>query len=170
MLNDIILRSKRAQIPAHKEPTGLVSQGGKTPDGFTMTPWARGKPLAWDVTVSDIYAESHLISTSAEAGAAAKRAAAIKTIKYPDITSTHIFHPTSIETAGSWDVQAVELMEEIGRRIIAATNDQNETMYLFQKISMAIQRGQSRGAMFCHFFTHSITTSTKNAVAVIQFL
>ena len=32
-------------------------------------------------------------------------------------------------------------MEEIGRRTTAATNDQNETMYLFQRISMAIQRG-----------------------------
>ena len=54
MLNDIIWRSiKRPQIPAHKEPTGLASQGGKRPDGITMMPWARGKPLAWDVTVPD---------------------------------------------------------------------------------------------------------------------
>ena len=131
MLNDIIWRSiKRAQIPTHKEPTGLVSQEGKRPDGVTMIPWASGKPLAWDVTVPDTYAESHIISTSA-----------IKTTKYLDITSTHIFYPISIETAGSWDVQAVELMEEMGRHTTAATNDQNGTMYLFQRISMAIQRG-----------------------------
>ena len=117
MLNDIIWRSiKRAQIPTHTEPTGNVSQGSKRPDGVTMIPWARGKPLAWDVIVSDTYVESHIISTSAEAGAAAKRAAAIKTTKFSDITSTHIFYPISIKTAGSWDVEAVELMEEIGRR------------------------------------------------------
>ena len=66
-----------------------------------MTPWARGKPLAWDVTVSDTYAESHIISTSAEGGAATKRGAAIKTTMYPDITSTHIFYQIFIETAGS---------------------------------------------------------------------
>ena len=42
MLINIIWRSiKRAQIPAHKEPTGLVSQGGKRPDGVTMTPWVQ---------------------------------------------------------------------------------------------------------------------------------
>ena len=78
-----------------------------------MIPWARGKTLSWDVTVPDTYAESHIISTSTEAGAAALHAAAIKTTKYSDITSTHIFYQTSIETRGSWDVQAVELMEEI---------------------------------------------------------
>ena len=63
MLNDIILRSiKRAQIPVHNEAKdrGLVSQGGKKPDGVTMIPWARGKPLAWDVTVPDTNAESHI--------------------------------------------------------------------------------------------------------------
>ena len=37
----------------------------------------------------------------------------------------------------------MELMEEIGRRTTAATNDQNEMMYLFQRISKEIQRGNS---------------------------
>ena len=141
-------------MPAHKEPTGLVSQGGKRPERVTMIPWARGKPLPWDVTVSDTYAESHIISTSAAAGAAAKRAAAIKITKYSDITCTHIFYAISIETAGSWDVQAVELMEEIGRRITAATNYQNETMYIFQRISMAIQRDNA--LPFFHTFNNDI--------------
>ena len=116
---------KRAQILANKESTGLVSQGGERPDGVTMIPGVRGKPLAWDVNVPDTYAESNIISTSAEAGAAAKLAAAMKATKYSDITSTHIY-PISIETGGSWDVQAVELMKEI-RRQITATNDQYET-------------------------------------------
>ena len=121
-----------------------------------MIPRPIRKPLAWDVTVSDTYAESHIISTSAETGAAAKRAAAIKTTKYSNITSIHIFYLISIETAGSWDVQAVELMEEIGRRKTAAINDQNETIYLLQRISMAIQRGNSmaiqRGNALLFFF------------------
>ena len=68
---------------------------------------------------------------------------AIKTTKYSDNTSSHIFYPISIETADLWDFQTVELMEEIGRRTTAATNDQIETMYLFQRISKAIQRGSS---------------------------
>jgi len=58
-LNDITWRAmKRSQIPAVKEPVGLVLQDGKRPDGTTILPWSRGKPLAWDVTVPDTYADA----------------------------------------------------------------------------------------------------------------
>ena len=40
-----------AGIPATKEPTGLVRQDGKRPDGLTLIPWQGGKSLVWDVTV-----------------------------------------------------------------------------------------------------------------------
>ena len=79
MLNDIIWRAiKKIHIPAHNEPTGLVTQDGKRPDGATLIPWFKGKALAWDVTVPDTYAESHISRTSLEAGAAAKQAASLK--------------------------------------------------------------------------------------------
>ena len=103
----------------------------------TELPWYH---VLEDVTFPDTYVDSYIISTSAEAVAAAKRATAIKTTKYSDITYIHIFYQISIETAGLWDVQAVKLMEEIGRQKTAATNDHNETMYLFRRISMAIRR------------------------------
>ena len=74
MLNDLIWRAiKRAHIPVHKEPTGLVTQGGKRPDGATLIPWSKGKALAWDVTVADTYADSHISRKSLEAGAAANK-------------------------------------------------------------------------------------------------
>ena len=58
-------------------------------------------------------------------------------------SATHIFYPVSIETAGSWDAQAVELIDEIGRRSAMETDDPNETMYLFQRILVAIQEGNA---------------------------
>ena len=146
MLNDIIwLAIKGAQIPAHKEPTGLITHDGKRPDGATLIPWSKGKLLAWDVTVPDTYTDSHINMTSSEAGAVARQAASTKNTKYLyiDITSTHIVYPIAIETAGSWDLQALEVIEEIGRRIMEATEDTKETMYLFQRLSMAIQRGNA---------------------------
>ena len=103
-------------------------------------PWSKGKPLAWDVTVPDTYADSHINMTSSEAGAAATQVASTKNTKYIDITSTHIFYPIAIETAGPWDVQALDVIEEIGRRITEATEDPKEKMYLFQRLSLAIQR------------------------------
>jgi len=40
-----------------KEPAGLSPDDGKRPDGVRLLPWARGKALAWDVTVPDTYAD-----------------------------------------------------------------------------------------------------------------
>ena len=142
MLNDIIWRAiKRAQIPAYKEPTGLITYGGKRPDGTILIPWSKGKPLAWDVTVPDTFADSPIDMTSSEAGAAATQAASTKNTRYTDITSTHIFYLIAIEARGSsWDVQALEMIEEIGRRVSDATDDPKATMYLFQRLLMAIQR------------------------------
>ena len=144
MLNDIIWPAiKRAQISAHKEPTGHITPGDKRPDGATLIPWSKGKPLAWDVTVPDIYADSHINMTSSKAGVTARQTASTKNTKYIGITSTHIFYPIAIETAGSWDVQALAVIEEIGRRITEATEEPKETMYLFQRLSMAIQKGNA---------------------------
>ena len=67
--------------------------------------------------------------TPSEAGSVARQAAWKKNTKYIDITSTHIFYPIAIETAGSWDMQDLEVIEEIGRRITEATKDSKETMY-----------------------------------------
>ena len=78
-----------------------------------------------------------------EAVAAAKQSASLKNTTYSDITSTHVFYPIAIETAGSWDTQATELIEELGRRITEATEDPKETTYLFQRISITIQRGNA---------------------------
>ena len=143
-MNDIIWTAiKRAQIPATKEPIGLFRHDNKRPDGVTQIPWARGKPMAWDVTVPDTFAQSHIQNTSAEAGAAANHAAAAKTAKYLMLEDTHLFIPVAIETGGAWNVQAIELVQEIGQRISTVTMDSKETTYLFQRLSMTIQRGNA---------------------------
>jgi len=127
-MNDIIRTAvKIAQIPTAKEPAGLLRRDGKRPDGATLIPRARGKSMAWDVTVPDTFAESYLSSTSVEQGAAAKQAAENKTAKYQELETTHIFFPVAIETAGSWGHQAIELVQEIGRRIADITEDSRRT-------------------------------------------
>ena len=75
--------------------------------------------MAWDVTVPDTYAESHITNTSTTPGAAAHRAVQKKTDKYANLSSTHVFYPFAVETAGAWHEMAIELTQEIGRRISA---------------------------------------------------
>ena len=143
-INDIIHRAiLRTQTPSSKEPVGLIRNDGKRPDGATLIPWSRGKPLAWDVTVVDTFADSHIHDTSSQAGEAANKAAAKKTSKYSNLTATHIFAPIAMETAGSLNNLAIETIEEIGKRTSAITKEPLETTYLFQRISMAIQRGNA---------------------------
>ena len=62
-------------------------------------------------------------------------------VKYTDIANTHMFIQVVIETRGPWNVEATELIQEIGRRITLVTGKPRETEYLFQRISIAIQKG-----------------------------
>ena len=126
---------KPAQIPAVKEPVGLMRQDGKRPDGTTILAWWRGRPLAWDVTVPDTYTEAHVVNTAIKVGAAANHAATNKNTKYSQLSNTHVFVPVAIETGGTWHHQAVELVQEIGRRRTNITGDARESTFLFQQQS-----------------------------------
>ena len=91
-----------------KESAGLSHDDGKRPGGVTLLPWAQGKPLAWDVTVLDTYADSHLADTATTAAAAADKAASNEVARYRQIANSHIFVPVGVESAGTWNHQAVE--------------------------------------------------------------
>jgi len=125
----------------------LMRQDGKRPDGTTLLLWARGKPLTWDMTVADTYAESHLAATTLTAGAAADKAAANKEMKYSALASTHVFFAIDFETSGVMNRLAVDLVSEIGRRISSVTEDIRETMFLFQRLSVALQSLQRGNAI-----------------------
>jgi len=43
-----------------------------------------------------------------------------------------MFYPIAIETAGTWDDMAIEIVQEIGRRTTVITQDTRETAFLFQ--------------------------------------
>ena len=89
----------------------------------------------------DTYAQSHLPATATNTGHAADKSAVSKTQKYQSILQTHLFTPIAIETAGVWNSQAREFIKELGKRIITVTGEVRETSYIFQQISVAIQRG-----------------------------
>jgi len=46
-------------------------------------------------------------------------------------------------TAGTWNQMAVELVQEIGRQITLVTEDSRETVFLFQRLSIALPRGNA---------------------------
>jgi len=44
---------------------------------------------------------------------------------------------------GIWNHQTVEIAQELGRRMTAVTEDPREATYLFQRLSVALQRGNA---------------------------
>ena len=86
-------------------------------------------------TVPDTFAPSHTYVTALEPGAAVTEH---KTSKYSEQSNT-VF-PVFIETGGSWNNHAVELVHEIGKRITVLTEDTRETSFPFQRLSMNLQR------------------------------
>jgi len=84
---------------------------------------------------------SHIDQTAREACSAANKAAANKIVKYGTLSASHIFLPLAVETTDTWNQSAIELIQETGRRITAVTEDTREIVFLFQHLSVALQRG-----------------------------
>ena len=140
-MNDLVWRALgRANIPAVKEPVGLLRSDGKRPDGLTLIPCQAGKCMTWDVTATDTLAESYLLATSSSASAAAECAADRKELKYQSLALTHTFIPLACETLGPINSKGTAFNNQLGQRITACTNDVRETTFLFQRLSLIIQR------------------------------
>ena len=140
-LNDIIWRAlNRANVPAVKEPQGLVRSDGKRPDGVTQIPWSEGKCVTWDVTVTDTLAASNLNASISGAGSAAEVAATKKLQKYHELVTRYTFIPIAFETLGPINASAADFIDEIGKRSHAISGDSREKSFLWQRLSMALQR------------------------------
>jgi hypothetical protein len=140
-LNDIIFRAfSSAGIPATKEPAGLTRLDGKRPDGLTLVPWCAGKALTWDVTAVSTLADSYVVSAAQEAGAPAELAASRKISKYSVLSQLYHFQPIAVETSGVINCSAIDFITALGRRISSSSGDERESLFLFQRISITMQR------------------------------
>ena len=63
----------------------------------------------WDVTCPDIYAASHVVQATSEAGAVANGAEIKKRDKYLFLSQTHHFVPVAVEASGVFAPDAFEL-------------------------------------------------------------
>ena len=126
--------------------------------GVTQVPWNRGRCLAWDATCPDTFAASHILLSSTQSGSVAAAAERKKCDKYADITAGVDFIPVAIETSGVWGEQALNFVKDIGRRLAATSHEPRSTMFLHQRISMAVQRGNA----YCVLDTLRRTASVDN--------
>ena len=122
MANDVIVRAIRsAEFHAELEPTRLLRQDGKRPDGATLDPWARGQYLIWDFTCPDTLAPSHLNQSQQRQG----QQLAVKRSKYRELVESpeYIFVTLAIETLGAWGQDAQDFTKEPGNRLTSVSGD-----------------------------------------------
>ena len=59
---------------------------------------------------------------------------------YDTISATHIFVPVAVETLGPLYDEGSKFVSEIGLRLSTISDDSRESNFLFQRISVLIQR------------------------------
>ena len=74
-------------------------------------------------------------------GSAAEAAAELKIRKYSALATSHHFVPFAIETLGPICKIASDLISEISLRSSERSGEPRESAFLFQKLSIAVQRG-----------------------------
>ena len=79
----------------------------------------------------------------AESESSGRQSGRKKTTKYTDLAKTHHFVPIAIETGGAWNELALEFITELGRRISGVTQVPRETQFIFQRLSISLQRGNA---------------------------
>ena len=84
--------------------------------------------------------QSYLSSTPSTSGGAAEAAADRKSLKYTQLAQTYIFVPIAMETFGPLNMAGFQFLSELGRRISQESDNSPESVFLFQRLSMTIQR------------------------------
>jgi hypothetical protein len=88
---------------------------------MTLMPLSKGKCLLWDATCSDTLAKSYIASTFRSAGAAAMSAEKRKHKKYEGLVNLYKFVSFAVETLGPFGDKALDLVKNLGKRLIEST-------------------------------------------------
>ena len=143
-LNDVVRRGlSAAGIPSMLEPSGLDRGDGKRPDGITVYPYSRGRCLIWDATCVNTFSSSNIIRAALAAGSVADAAEVRKIAKYAVLGRRFIFQPVAVETSGAMGKSTIQFFKDLGCRLAVRFQDQRESDFLFQRVSLAILRGNA---------------------------
>jgi hypothetical protein len=66
--------------------------------------------------------------------------AANKIDMYSSLPECYIFEPVAVDNLGAMNSSAAVFLSDLGRRNSSVAGNDNETTFLFQRISVAIQR------------------------------
>ena len=142
--NDVIFRAlKSAEVPATLEPLGLSRCDGKRPDGASLLAWKGGKPLVWDFTCVHRLAASYAGIAKQDGASVATAAEERKRQKYKNLAPQCDFRPVAVETLGGFGQETLDFIREVGHRIWTTSGDKRSTLFLRQRLAVAVQKGNA---------------------------
>ena len=107
---------------------------------MSQIPWAEGKCVTRDVTVTDTLAGCNISSSCVAAGIAAEAAARRNEEKYVALVPIYHFVPIALETLGPVNANGTVFINDIGGRLRALTGNHRERSFLWQRLSVALQQ------------------------------
>jgi hypothetical protein len=143
-MNDVMNRALNSvRFPTRLEPTGLLLGSNLKPDGISLIPWTRGKPLAWDVTCAFPLAASWSSTALRGQSAVATAVEARKTQKYADLAHDFIFEPISLEVFGGMGEATQQFISKLGSKLLERDINKNAAFYFRQRLALSVQIGNS---------------------------
>ena len=101
----------------------------------------------WDATCPDTFAPSYQADATREAGAVAAAAEERKKTKYANLSPSHLFMPVAIETTGVLGPETALFLKDLSNRLRQVTGDDDTHYHLLQRLSVAVQRGNSASVL-----------------------
>ena len=130
-----------ASVVSVLEPVVLTRDDGTRPDGATVLPFENGLPMAWDATIIDTGALSHLHATAVQAGSGAAAVEAHMVCKYSCLASRVAFREAEFESLNAFGPLVRRLLDDIAQKIKSRTSDTRARTRLYRRIAAAIQTG-----------------------------
>ena len=62
---------------------------------------------------------------------------------HAELCRNYIFVPLACEVSGAWCADGLELLNDLGSMIYDVTGDTRDTGFLFQRLSIALQKGNA---------------------------
>ena len=132
-----------AEIPTTLEPAGLSLSDERRPDGQTLLPWSRGRPLVWDFTCLHRLAASYARKAVEKGSGVAEIGEERKRRTYADLEGQFLIQPVAVETLGGIGADSMRFIGDLGRRISQITGEPRETIFLRQRLGILIQLGNA---------------------------
>ena len=85
--------------------------------------------------------KSNISASIQGAGKTANKAEDQKSRKYKELDKKFLVTPIAVETFGSFGQKGKKLIDEIGNMLIEKSGEKRSKFHLYQRISMAVQRG-----------------------------